>query len=687
MGASIDSLGEEPPKKKHILKRFYGYDRNLTETQKVSQLIREITTVYQNIGIATVHPENIRLKLKTLIKAAKLIISTRKLSTNTQKQRESEFLHELDSIFAVATIVPDPQEVDQYQSSSSLNQHETRSQDCYDENNMIVEEYEDTGDDGYDDEEFELPPPQKKQKISLELLKKINSECSQNASYRVMSTFIGIGIEIAGGNPKAYCISKSQLQSQLTKIRSIAKSDKIDELLSSNSPLLLQFDTKSCHKLNKRHLGMNSRFAIILRSEKDVLTLGPYILPDHGAETCSRKIIDVIEEHNLHDRIVGIVCDTENTNTGQLSGICFRIEDYLERDLLYFMCRHHIYDLNLKHVSEFLFGRSTAPTFDFGCCSDLKREWENLQLERFAPFEINDDDEETDDENDDDHIRHITTAFRANAIRCLKMQAEKKQTRDDYAELTDLALKCLGSSDIKTKRFMVPGSVNNARWMGRGIYALKCFLFRHQIDFDHHVLDQLSRFSLFISTVYVKYWNWCPNVFNAPINDLKFLKELEYYRVIDDELATVAINAFSRHLTYISDEMVVLSLFSKLLDNEEKEAIRSKLVQEVGPRTAHSVKRIHENNFSQLELHDFVSDRSMFLFSTLNIDSSFIQYNTSEWENLETYHIARQKLKNLLVVVNDSAERALGQISNMINHQKARTEENLQNMLTCKLNS
>lgn len=233
---------------------------------------------------------------------------------------------------------------------------------------------------------------------------------------------------------------------------------------------------------------------------------------------------------------------------------------------------------------------------------------------------------------------------------------------------------------------MVPGSVNNARWMGRGIYILKCFLFRYQIDFDRRVRDQLRRFSLFISTIYVKYWNWCPNVFNAPVNDLQFLKELENYRRIDNELANVVINAFSRHLTYISDEMVVLSLLSNLLNNEQKEAIRLKLVQEVGPRTEHSIKCINENNFSQLELHDFVSERSMFLFSTLNIDSSFIHYNASEWENLQSYRIARQKLKSLLVAVNDPVERTLGQTANMINHQKARTEENLQNLLTCKLN-
>lgn len=234
---------------------------------------------------------------------------------------------------------------------------------------------------------------------------------------------------------------------------------------------------------------------------------------------------------------------------------------------------------------------------------------------------------------------------------------------------------------------MVPGSVNNSRWMGRAIYALKCFLFRYQINLDDDVLEGLRRFSFFISTIYVKYWNWCTDVFNAPINDLQFLKELENYRQIDMELADAAIDAFSRHLTYLSDELVILSLFSKLITKEQKEAIRLKLVYEVGLRTEHSIRREVDGSVLHMELHDFISERSMFLFSTLGIDGSFLEHESSEWENLDSYHVARRMLKSLLVVVNDSVERALGQTANMINHQKAKTEENLQNLLTCKLNS
>lgn len=254
-----------------------------------------------------------------------------------------------------------------------------------------------------------------------------------------MSTFIKIGIAIAGSDSRAYCVSKSQLQKQLSLFRMTETKDAECDLAHSDSKVLLQFDTKSCQKLNKRHLGFNIRLVIILRSESRLTTLGPFILPDHGAETCFKEIRKVILNYNLENRITGIVCDTENTNTGHLNGVCVRIEEFLERDLFYFLCRHHIYDLILKHVGEFLFGRSTGPTFDYGC-TKLKRVWENLCLADFVPYD-----------NEADFDYDFESRFRENALRDLKMQDQKHQTRDDYAELTDLALKFFGESDVQKK--------------------------------------------------------------------------------------------------------------------------------------------------------------------------------------------------------------------------------------------
>lgn len=684
MGPSLNNFGVGLPTQIDVLRRFYNFGRNLSEAEKISQLIREIKAVYESRGILTVHAEHVRLKLKSLIKKAKSIISTRKLQTESQKQKELNFRSSINSLFEISASERSFSSGTETSDELSTTRSFTDSNlvvpvDALEDIEMFEEEYVADLNEDSSDEEYELP--RKRQKISKEILNKINSECGQNASFRLMSSYIKIGIQIAGGNPQEYCVSKSQLQNQITKFRSAGKNNTLEQLRNSESKLILLFDTKSCHKLNKRHLGFKTRLVIIARSETSVTTLGSFMINDHRAETIASEICNAIEKYNLGDRIIGMVCDTEQTNTGYLSGVCVRIEEFLERDLVCFLCRHHIYELILKHVGTFLFGDSRAPTIGFGS-TELKAAWEHLNLNRFSPY----GEEDAINGFEDENIKII----REGVIPILKTQAAKLQIRDDYMELTDLALKFFGESTTvknnQNKSFMVPGAVNNARWMAKAIYALKCFLFRDQLDLTNQMLDPLRRFGLFVASIYVKYWNWCTNLFNAPINDLRLLKELEKYREIDPELANIAIDQLSTHLTYLSDELVVLSIFSTELNGDEKEEIRMKLTQRVAPRTENSNRYIKDDrSFSSLQLHDFVSDRSMFLFSILDFDISFMEQNAHEWEMLQSYQIARQKLKKLLVVVNDSSERALGQTANAINHQKARTEENLQNFLTSKL--
>lgn len=691
LGNSIERFGESLPSQVDILRRYYNFDRNLSFTQKISELIREIKHVYQNAAIPLIHTEHIRLKLKSLIERAKLIISTRKSNTQTQKQKEEDFLRKISSQADFAAINDDisiesdsldsPNNFENSQNSSDFeisneeqNEIDYNTDVEYDEHMQIVDDNDYSASDEENSDHSDYKPPIKKQKISNEILKKIHMECGQNASFRVMSSFIRIGIEIAGGDPDHHNVSKSQLCKQLGKFREDEKNRKIEQMKNSNAKLLLQFDTKSVFKLNKRHLGSKERLVIIFRNDTDVIPFGPFSLDDHRAETIANKIIGIIEEYELQYRIIGIVCDTENTNTGWFSGVCVRIEEFLQKELLYFMCRHHIYDLVPKHVGQFLFGETSAPTFDYGC-SELKAAWEHLNLNRFSPY-------------DEEDLNETANYLRDNIIPVLKTQFEKHCMRDDYAELTDLALKLFGESNILTKQFLVPGSVSNARWMGRAIYAVKSFLFREQLNLDRHTLNQLRRFSLFISIVYVKRWNYCTNVFNAPFNDLEFLKELEMYAEVDREIATVAKNAFCRHLTYLSDEMVVLSLFSNQVPINEKEIMRQKLSREVSIRTENSIKHQHtEEEYSLLQLNHFVSPRSLFLLTLFDLDLSFLNQVSSNWEELASYQNAREKIKNTLVVVNDSTERALGQAANMITGQKARTEQHLQNLFTSKLNN
>lgn len=60
------------------------------------------------------------------------------------------------------------------------------------------------------------------------------------------------------------------------------------------------------------------------------------------------------------------------------------------------------------------------------------------------------------------------------------------------------------------------------------------------------------------------------------------MKELYEYMKIDEEIASVSLAAHKRHLWYLSDERVVLELFSNKVPNEIKMNIHQKFNQTHG---------------------------------------------------------------------------------------------------------
>lgn len=81
---------------------------------------------------------------------------------------------------------------------------------------------------------------------------------------------------------------------------------------------------------------------------------------DNGtADTLSEKLQDMTIELNFVQRIVGLVCDTEVTNTGFHGGACSKYEMKIQKELLRLCCRHHIPEIVLKKVCELLLGKSS----------------------------------------------------------------------------------------------------------------------------------------------------------------------------------------------------------------------------------------------------------------------------------------------------------------------------------------
>ncbi|GBM38425.1 hypothetical protein AVEN_260808-1 [Araneus ventricosus] len=112
--------------------------------------------------------------------------------------------------------------------------------------------------------------------------------------------------------------------------------------------------------------------------------------------------------------------------------------------------------------------------------------------------------------------------------------------------------------------------MHQARWMARAIYSLKLSLFSSQLKLNTKGKEALLNVCLFIVTSYVKPWLQCILAVKAPYKDLCFLKSLKAYEKVNESISKAALQKFSQHLWYFTDEIAVLALFDDDVDEETK---------------------------------------------------------------------------------------------------------------------
>ena len=169
---------------------------------------------------------------------------------------------------------------------------------------------------------------------------------------------------------------------------------------------------------------------------------------------------------------------------------------------------------------------------------------------------------------------------RETALSELKSAIEQgSHPRDDYKELLVLSYIFLGGDIGMTFNMRAPGAFHQARWMLKGIYALKIFLFRSQFRLTFHELRAMEQVSLFIALLYAILWNEAMVHSHAPYNDLLFMRAL-YRRIPNERVAEVPLKAFKCHLWYLSEDLVPLSLFDERVTKEEKASMVQNMKRE-----------------------------------------------------------------------------------------------------------
>ncbi|KAG7171131.1 hypothetical protein Hamer_G013936 [Homarus americanus] len=116
--------------------------------------------------------------------------------------------------------------------------------------------------------------------------------------------------------------------------------------------------------------------------------------------------------------------------------------------------------------------------------------------------------------------------------------------------------------------------------------------------------------------MYVRFWHEAPMAVRAPFNDLQLMKVLKEYP--HEKVAHAAQAAISRHLWYLSEHLIGLSLFDDRIDTETKK----NMVQNFQcPKKQDFSRRIVLSDETPISnVASFVTERTLDIFDVLTLD-------------------------------------------------------------------
>ncbi|XP_073414115.1 N-terminal Xaa-Pro-Lys N-methyltransferase 2 isoform X1 [Dendrobates tinctorius] len=152
---------------------------------------------------------------------------------------------------------------------------------------------------------------------------------------------------------------------------------KVFEKLQSKDPYCLHFD-------GKRIQGEEYQ-VVLLKNTTTEIKLG-ILKCENGSATAIHKELQLIDEYDAWENIRMIICDMAAVNTGRLNGIVTLIQDDVLRKGFqkpqYIGCQHHVLDLLLKHVMNFLVPESKKkPELNYFFIDKLTENYASLQID------------------------------------------------------------------------------------------------------------------------------------------------------------------------------------------------------------------------------------------------------------------------------------------------------------------
>lgn len=260
--------------------------------------------------------------------------------------------------------------------------------------------------------------------------------------------------------------------------------------------------------------------------------------------------------------------------------------------------------------------------------------------------------------------------------------------REDYQEMAELLIiyfhgrvrrrNAAGQVYDHAWRMQRPGAVSHARFMAKGIYLMKIYMTRHQVPANvltPNERRQVERIAKFVFFLYAKYFLQAMIPAAAPRHDLELWENVQQFLVCDPQLVEGVIVSIQRHLWYLSEELVPLSLCDDLTSDLQKAAIVRKMLEAGRPQAFAPQKPVMKSHLltnkvkGQVQLSHFAGERSWLMFERLDVPVAWMQYSPEDWQDSPDYQRFTE-IVDSLEVVNDCAERSIKDVTEFVNYSK-----------------
>ena len=88
---------------------------------------------------------------------------------------------------------------------------------------------------------------------------------------------------------------------------------------------------------------------------------------------------------NVENYNVGMCFDTTASNTGSKNGACILLEKLMEKNLLYFACRHHMHEVIIGEIYSVLLGPSSGP--NIALFEQFQKCWSSINQANYASLD------------------------------------------------------------------------------------------------------------------------------------------------------------------------------------------------------------------------------------------------------------------------------------------------------------